>query len=345
MTQNTFQKKINESGICTVTFDLQGEKVNKFSLAVLKELESVVDALATNNEIKALIFKSGKKGIFIAGADLNEFMPAFKEPALLEELIHTGHRVFRKIEELPFPTIAVIDGVCLGGGLECALAFKYRIVTDNPKTSLGLPEVTLGIFPGWGGTQRLPRLIGLSEGVPMILSGRPVNGAKAVKIHLADAIVASEFQDEKIKEFLGKIMSSSGKKGVLYGRKRALWKSLLLENNPLGRSLFFSKAKSELQKKTKGHYRAPEIALNLIQETYPLPLEKGLDKEAKCVLSNIGSGFTEAVNLIGLFFIQESLKKNAGREISAKPREIRTTAVLGSGTMGSGIGWLLADNN
>lgn len=345
MNKQAFQYNVDASGICTLTFDSPGEKVNKFSPAVLEELEGIIDNIALQKDIKALIFKSSKPGMFIAGADLNVFIPAFKDPPLLKNLIHTGHRTFSKIEKLPFPTIAVIDGICLGGGLECALAFNYRIVTDHPKTSLGLPEVTLGIFPGWGGTQRLPRLIGLSEGLAMILSGKAVNGSKACKIHLADALISSEFQDEKIKEFTAKILSSSGKSSVLQRRKPFSWQSILLEKNPLGRTILFSKVEKDLHKKTKGHYQAPLIALDLIKKTYTLPLQEGLDREAQCILNNAGSGLTEAENLIGLFFIQESLKKNAGREISGKAQEIHAPAVIGAGTMGAGIAWLLANND
>lgn len=345
MNESAFQLQVDAGGIATLLFDLKGEKVNKFSLEVLEELGGIIDSLAKRSDIKALLFRSGKRDIFIAGADLNVFGPALKEPALLEKLIRNGHRTFRNIEKLPFPTVALIDGVCLGGGLECALAFTYRVVTDNPKTSLGLPEVTLGIIPGWGGTQRLPRLVGLQEGLGMILSGKPVNASKALKIHLADALVPAAFQDEYIQQFMTKILTPAGKKALLDKRSSVPFSSYLIEKNPLGRKILFSKAKSELLKKTKGHYLAPEIALNLIQESHKLDLPDGLEKEILCVLSNVDTGFSQASNLIGLFFTSEALKKSAGRNFSLEAKKIKSAAILGSGTMGAGISWLLANND
>src|SRR5690606_13897235 len=126
---------------------------------------------------------------------------------LAEGMIKKGHSVYNKLEELPFPSIAVIDGVCLGGGLELALACTYRVVGDSSKTTLGLPETNLGIFPGWGGTQRLPRLVGLMEGLKMVLTGRPVDAKKAFKIHLADAIFPAEFMKEKTDAFVEEILT------------------------------------------------------------------------------------------------------------------------------------------
>lgn len=158
-----FTLKVDPNGIATLVFDLPGEKINKFSTPVMKEFEGIIDDLKTHNDIRALIITSAKPDIFIAGADVKEIQRA--DASAAGDLIKGGHRTFNKLSHLPFPTIAMINGVCLGGGMELALACTYRVVTDNPKTMLGLPEVTLGIMPGWGGTQRMPRLIGLTEGL------------------------------------------------------------------------------------------------------------------------------------------------------------------------------------
>src|SRR5262249_12542331 len=149
------------------------EKVNKLSMPVLEELERILDSLTQQN-LKALVIGSGKEDIFIAGADIRSFEEVFKDPAKKETMMRLGLRFFNKLSARPFPSIEVIDGACLGGGLEFALACTFRVATDNPKTSIGLPEVSLGIFPGWGGTQRLPRLVGLTEGLNMILSAKAV---------------------------------------------------------------------------------------------------------------------------------------------------------------------------
>ena len=334
------------NGIGILSFDLPHEKVNMLSSPVIEELEQILDQLQNRKDIKILLIKSGKPDIFIAGADLHGFGPAFKDQALLDKLIHQGHRTFNKLENLPFPTVAIIQGVCLGGGLELALACTYRVVTDHPKTTLGLPETTLGIIPGWGGSQRLPRLVGLMEGLGMIASGRAVNALKAWKIHLADAIIPWQFADEKIPEFVSMVLSEKGKEKILARRKNTSLKASLFEKNPIGRNFVFWQAKKDILQKTKGHYQAPLVALELIKETYGLPLQEGLKKEIATILKLVKEGgAAQAQNLIDLFFVQESLKKDTFVKTGVLPMTVKFTAVLGAGTMGSGIAWLLASNN
>lgn len=344
-TTSAFQLQKNENGIATLTFNLPGEKVNKFNIPVIKELEGVIDSIAKDSSIKALKIVSGKEDIFIAGADLHSFEPAFDNPSIAEEIIHTGHRVFKKLSALPFPTIAVINGGCFGGGTEFALSCTYRVVSDNPKTVIALPEVNLGIFPGWGGTQRLPRLIGLVEGLNMVLTGKSVPAVKAYKLHLADAIFAWQFLDEKSDEFIKQILTEEGKKKVLARRQQQSLSSKLMQNNPLGRALVFHQSKKAILEKTHGHYPSPLIALDLIKSTYTLPLDEGLKKEADTFVEKIPQGFVNAPNLISLFFTQEAVKKETGAPEGVKGKNITSAAVIGAGTMGAGISWLLADHN
>ncbi len=340
-----FQLTIDENGIGHLVFDLPNEKVNKFSPAVLEELESVIDKIKDRKDIKALVISSGKEDIFIAGADLHSFQGVFDNPSLAERLIHTGHRVFNKLEKLPFPTIAYINGACLGGGMEMALSCTYRIASDNPKTQLGLPEVTIGLIPGWGGTQRMPRLVGLKEGVNLVLSGKPVKGDKAFKIHLADALAAHEFKDEKTSEFIKQILTPEGRKKILERRKPRGMMHWLIEANPAGRALLFYKAKKDILAKTHGHYPAPLLALEVLKNTSTLPLQQGLEYEANAILKYLPEGAPIAKNLIGLFFIQEALKKDPGVSEKVALLPIKSTAVIGAGVMGSGIAWLLADHD
>lgn len=345
LSQQAFHVTISPDGIAEMVFDLPGEKVNKFSLPVLHELENHIDRLAKNPSIKALKFISGKDD-FIAGADLHSFENAFKDPAVAESILQEGHRVFSKIQKLPFPTIAVINGVCLGGGLECALSFTYRVVSDHPKTMLGLPEVSLGIFPGWGGTQRLPRLIGLTEGLNMILAGKIIPAVKAFKIHLADAIVPWEFLKAKSDEFIRIILIPEGKKKVLERRNKRSFVTKLLEDTPPGRALIFRQSKKAVLERTKGRYPAPLAALEVIKNSCQLPLDEGLKVEidffTKCIKDNT---LKLSTYLIPLFFIQEHAKKETGIAKEVKPAEVRSTAVIGAGTMGATIAWLLADHN
>lgn len=341
---SAFQLTIDANGIARLVFDLPGEKVNKFSVDVLEDLDRVLNGLRDNKNVKLLVITSGKGDVFIAGADLHKFEPAFQDKKELERIIHTGHRVFNKLEALPFPSVAVIRGACLGGGLEFALACTFRIVSDHPKTQLGLPEVTLGIIPGWGGTQRLPRLVGLVNGLPMILSGKGVKADKAYKMKLADAIVPWEFQEQKVDAVLKQLLTPEGRKQALKRRQRSGFTNFLLEGNPLGRALICRKARQDVLSKTKGFYPAPLIALDLVQKSFSLPLKKGLEKEIQTILGFNTKDFESASNLIQLFFISEALKKDPGVPKGAQPGVVKSAGVLGAGTMGAGISWLLSYN-
>jgi 3-hydroxyacyl-CoA dehydrogenase/enoyl-CoA hydratase/3-hydroxybutyryl-CoA epimerase len=332
-----FELKVDQAGIATLTFDLKGEKVNKFSPEVLDELEKVIDQAAADKSIKCLILKSGKEGIFIAGADLNTFKEAEKNPSLIHTIIDKGHRVFDKLQNLPFPTVALIDGVCLGGGTECALACTYRIATDNPKTSIGLPETQLGIFPGWGGTQRLPRLIGLQNALQIILTGKPVDGKKASKMGLVDLFVPARFAEERAYQF-----ATSAK--LKRPDRKVKFTEYLLEGNPLGRKLLFKKARDGVLKVTKGHYPAPLVALDLIEETHSLPLKEGLKREKERFEATIGNELSDSIHLINLFFINEALKKQP-EGAKVEPAKVQSAGVLGAGTMGGGIAWALSNAN
>ena len=342
--RSAFQLQIDPNGIARIVFDLPGEKINKLTLEIWEELEKILDDLATNKNIKALIFTSGKEDIFIAGADMTKFEAAFRDRPLLEKMLRTGHRVLNKIQNLPFPTIAVINGTCLGGGTEFALACTYRIVTDHPKTIIGLPEVTLGLYPAWGGSQRLPRLLGLINALPIILTGRPVKADKAYKMHLADAIVPWVFSEQKVAEFVKECLKPEGRKKILNRRKRRGFLNFMLEGNPIGRWYVFHKAKKDVLSKTKGHYPAPLVALNLIKETYTIPLNIGLEKEVQTVLHYDNKDFQIPSNLVHLFFTSEALKKEKGAPEDTPVKKISAAAVLGAGTMGSGFAWLLSNN-
>lgn len=340
-----FQLSIDDAGIAHLIFDLPDEKVNKLSNAVLEELSQILDQLVSKDNIRLLVLTSGKEGIFIAGADLNSFKVAFRDAPVAKAIIELGHRVLNQLDQLPFPTAAIINGACLGGGLELALACDFRLVTDNPKTSLALPEVTLGIFPGWGGTQRLPRLIGLQEALGMILTGKTVDGPKAFKIHLADALAPWQFLEQHTKAFIDRCLSPIEREKMIARREHRTFSQCLLEGNPLGRMIVVHQAKKTVQEKTKGHYPAPIVALDLIAQTYKLPLDKGLDKEREAFNEGMVSSFNNAKYLLGVHFGLEHLKKNAGYETKATPQEVRHAALCGAGVMGGGIAWLFANRD
>ena len=334
---SAFQLTIDPNGIARLVFDHPDEKINVLSQPVMEELSEILDGITDNSHIKALVMTSAKKDIFIAGADVKEFKKGFNDSEKADAMLSKGHRIIKQIEDLPFPSVAVVHGACFGGGLELALGFTYRIVSDHPKTQLGLPEVNLGIFPGWGGTQRLPRLVGFIEGLKMIVTGKSVNGIKAWKIHLADAIASWEFLEEKTEEFISQILSKKGAKKVLKRRKPKGIRHYLLEANPIGRALVCRQTKKAILQKTKGQYPAPIAALNVVKNTFGGSLKSGLDYEKKQFIRSIPNEFQNAKNLIRIFFNQEKLKKDPGMKLEAPAKLIDSAAVIGAGVMGSGI--------
>ena len=329
---------IDPEGIGRLVFDVPDEKVNTLTRAVMEEFTGLIEGLADNTYIKALLIMSGKPKTFIAGANLREIEYLINDPESIKKMLSMGHRIFNKLQELPFPTIAVIDGICLGGGLELALACNYRVVIDNPKTRLGLPEVNLGIFPGWGGTQRLPRLVGLERGLKMILTGKPVSAIKAWKIGLADAVVAPEFFEERVNEFTQSVIKSKIKRPQKKGLRR-----LLLEKNPIGRYLLYHQTRKQILKKTKGFYPAPLAALDVIKKSYTKSLKKGLKIELEAFTNSRVEVFANAKNLIKLYFANEQIKKDTDVPKGTIPKEIKSIGIIGAGTMGGGIAWVVSN--
>jgi 3-hydroxyacyl-CoA dehydrogenase/enoyl-CoA hydratase/3-hydroxybutyryl-CoA epimerase len=323
-------------GIARVVFDLPGEKVNKFSATVMGELGHVLDDLSGRTDLKAVVFTSGKPGVFIAGADIKEIQ-GIANRVDAQAKAEAGQRTFQKVADLKIPTIAVIDGACLGGGLEFALACTYRIVADEDKTKLGLPEVTLGIIPGWGGTQRLPRLIGIQAAMEMILGGAPVNARKALKLGLADACVPRPFLDQEVAAFVQRILTHDGAAAVRAKRPRGGVMRWALEGNPAGRLALFRTAHKELMRKTRGLMPAPLAALEVLRDTHGMTLARGLEEEAHR-FSELA--FTpQCKHLVDCFFVAEALRKEGGES----KRLVQTTAVLGAGVMGGGIAWAFAN--
>lgn len=332
MTTSPFKLTEIENGIYKLVFDLPDSKVNILSVETMKALGDIIDKLQGMKDVKGLIILSGKKDSFIAGADIKQFKPAFIDRALGEKLIAQGQEVYNKLSNLPFPVVAAINGICLGGGTELILACKYRIATDIPATSIGLPETQLGIFPGWGGTQRLPRLIGLQKGIEMIASGKPVNAKKAYKLGLVDQLAVPEFLEATALEFIKHPKRHEAPSGVV---------NWLLEKNPLGRALLFSLARKSILKQTKGFYPAPLSALDVIQQTAGKNLKEGLEVEREAFIKNSQDHIAISRHLINIFFGQEELKKQAGYQGELpKPKPVERVAVLGAGTMGGGISWL-----
>jgi 3-hydroxyacyl-CoA dehydrogenase/enoyl-CoA hydratase/3-hydroxybutyryl-CoA epimerase len=336
---NAFDFTINDDKIGILSFDLPGEKVNKFSTPVMQELARVLTDLEKNTEIRCLLLRSQKKGIFIAGADINEIV-GITDPEDGYKVSRLGQDIFDQFAKLPFPTVAVIDGACMGGGTELALACTYRVASDHARTKIALPEVNLGIFPGWGGTQRLPRLIGLQRSLDLILSGKTLNAKRAFRSGLIDKVIPKELVDQAALAFAGDVIAG---KNVL-ARARRKQKSLinfLLEKNPAGRRLIFSQARKTILKRTKGHYPAPLDALKVIRKSFKKQIRRGFEIEARYFGQLITSPISK--NLIKVFFWTEAVKKETGTDrTDITPLPVRYAGTLGAGVMGGGIAQLFA---
>jgi 3-hydroxyacyl-CoA dehydrogenase/enoyl-CoA hydratase/3-hydroxybutyryl-CoA epimerase/3-hydroxyacyl-CoA dehydrogenase/enoyl-CoA hydratase/3-hydroxybutyryl-CoA epimerase/enoyl-CoA isomerase len=326
-----FRFEIVQESIGKLTFDLPESKVNTLSGAVIVELEEYVGQLEKRPDLRGLLLASGKPDQFIAGADLRELAALARltrEQAV--SLLTRGHQLFGRISRLPFPTVALVDGVCLGGGTELVLSMDYRIVSTNPKTEIGLPEVKIGIIPGWGGTQRLPRLVGVPNAIEIICSGEPVGPQRAVAVGLAfDAVPVDRLVVEGCR--LIEFAQSSGQ--WRDERKRREQPVGLTEDQT---RFAFAVAEAEIRSKTKGQNPAPLVALKAIQEGCNLPLEAGLQAELRASLEVVGSETSN--NLIAVFFMTKRLERDPGvSDPAVRPREVRRVGVLGAGLMGSGI--------
>jgi 3-hydroxyacyl-CoA dehydrogenase/enoyl-CoA hydratase/3-hydroxybutyryl-CoA epimerase len=334
--------------------------VTVLDLEVLTELNTLMDGFYSEQGVggealyqklsswQGLIFYSVKPGHFLAGADIKLIasLTSESEGALGSE---RGQELLNKIEDLKIPTVACVDGVCLGGGLELALSCRHLIASNSSRTSLGLPEVRLGLLPGFGGTYRLPLRVELPEALGMILTGKQVNARKALKIGLVDEVYAAEALLEKAVEIMPK--------PKFFARKSSFTQSLghFAQDNFLTRKIIFQKARENVLKETKGLYMAPLKILEVMENNFGKGRSSYLSQEAQgfgelCVSS-------QSKNLQHVFFLSEEAKKlkgswavNAeqgqGTELAQGDHEIVSrSAVVGAGVMGGGISWLLADNN
>jgi len=331
---SNFHLEVGADRLATLTFDSPDKKLNVFTRTALQELETVLQELAGRQDVGCLILLSGKPAGFIAGADVEE-IARVTDPLEAEAGSRVGHRLFAAWEALPFPTVAAIRGVCLGGGLEISLASTFRVASDRPDTKLGLPEVQLGILPGWGGSTRLPRLIGIADALDLILTGRTVDGRKALKLGLVDALLPdSRFLDE-VRNFALAHLGSKHRDAASTD-----FKEMLLEKNPVGRKILFDQARKKTLEQTRGHYPAPLRAIEVVRLGLEQGVKAGFDAEARAVAELATSKISK--NLVHVFRLTENAKKETGLP-GAEPRKVSSTAVLGAGVMGGGIAQLIAD--
>jgi 3-hydroxyacyl-CoA dehydrogenase/enoyl-CoA hydratase/3-hydroxybutyryl-CoA epimerase/enoyl-CoA isomerase len=328
---NAFQLDELDGRIAQVTFNVPEKKVNTLSRDVLQELAGLAARLEQRTDLRGLLLRSTKPGQFVAGADLNELAAmSYASADQVAGLLASGHQLFNKISRLPFPMVALIDGACMGGGTELALVMDERLVSTAPHTQISLPEVGLGLLPGWGGTQRLPRLIGINAAIEMVCSSEVIKAQKAVALGFAfDAVPPESLVDE-------------GRRLIEILHANAQWKERrLAREQALGLTtdafhFTFAVAEGAIKGKTKGQYPAPLVALKAIRDGCNLPLEEGLKVEQKGFQELHGSPIM--ANLIAIFFMKNRLMRDPGVSNPAvAPKAVKRVGVSGAGFMGAGI--------
>ncbi|MFC3150323.1 fatty acid oxidation complex subunit alpha FadB [Litoribrevibacter euphylliae] len=317
-----------EGGILQLNFDLEGESVNKFNRQTIEDLKAAVEAIQGQNGVKGLVLSSSKD-VFIVGADITEFTDTFKLPE--EELVAANievNKIFSSVEDLPFPTVAAINGIALGGGFEICLTCDYRVMSEKAK--VGLPEVKLGIYPGWGGTVRLPRLIGADNAIEWIAATKEKKAAVALKEGAVDAVVAPE----KLLDAAVDLVKRACEGEIDYKARREE-KTGKLKLNPMESMMVFETAKGFIAGQTKGQYPAPIEAIKAMQKHAGMTRDKALEVEAKGFAKMAKTSIAES--LIGLFLNDQLLKKKAKEMPKTEP--VKKAAVLGAGIMGGGIAY------
>lgn len=329
--QKAFTLELRDDNVAVIHIDVPGESMNTLKASFAEEVAQVLNNLEQQSNLKGVVVISDKPGSFVAGADIS-MIDACETAADTESLARQGQAMFDRIEQLNVPVVAAIDGACLGGGLELALACHYRVATDSNKTVIGLPEVQLGLLPGSGGTQRLPRLIGVQKALPLILTGKQLRAKQAKKLGIVDDVVPQSILLEAAVK-----LALASKPKVRTAKHSMLNK--LLENTGVGRGIVFSKAREQAQAKAKGNYPALDKIIDTIAYGSDKGFKAGLEYEARAFGELAMT--PESKQLRNIFFATTAMKKETGAG-DTKPREINRVGVLGGGLMGGGIAYVTA---
>jgi 3-hydroxyacyl-CoA dehydrogenase/enoyl-CoA hydratase/3-hydroxybutyryl-CoA epimerase len=329
--QSAFTLDIRDDGIAILTMDVPGESMNTLKVEFGDQVTEMLDTIQQNSSIKGVVVISGKDNSFVAGADIS-MLAACTSAEEAETISKGGQDVFQRIEDMSIPFIAAIHGPALGGGLELALACHSRVCSDDNKTQLGLPEVQLGLLPGSGGTQRLPRLISVQQAMKMALTGGSVRAKQALKYGIVDDMVPQSILLEVAIE-----MAKKSKPRRLAPKLDLMGK--FLERTPVGRNLMFSQARKQTLSKTQGNYPSPGLIIDCIEAGLSKGIKHGMAVEAK----NFGKLVMtpESASLRSLFFATTEMKKETGVE-GVEPGKISKVGVLGGGLMGGGIAFVTA---
>ncbi len=313
-----------------LTFDLPDSRVNTMGRGVRRELSDLVDDLAKRTDLRGLLFASGKPRQFIAGADLHELgalVEHTREEVTAE--LNSGHDLNDRVSKLPFPTVALINGHCMGGGTELVLCMDDRIVASDARAKVALPETKVGLIPGWGGTQRMPRLVGISQAIKLITSGDPMDATECVATNFAFDAVPTDQLIEAGKRRIDQLQESG--EWTANREKRSAGMGLSADQLQFA----FACAEGQVMATTKGHYPAPPTALKAMAEGVNLPLDEAIQVELKYALEVTGTPIN--ANLVDVFFMQTAIAKDSFLDDKVPPRDVTKVGVLGAGLMGAGI--------
>jgi 3-hydroxyacyl-CoA dehydrogenase / enoyl-CoA hydratase / 3-hydroxybutyryl-CoA epimerase len=323
-----------KDNIIAVTIDCPDSKVNKVSSGLLAEISGLLDDLEKDSSIQGMVILSGKDDNFIVGADVDE-LNAMTTKEEVTAYISKAHDVLKRIEALPFPVVSAIHGNCLGGGLELALVTSYRFASDSPKTTLGLPEVQLGLIPAAGGTQRLPRLIGLQKALPLMLTAKNLRPKQALKLGVIDEIVMEHgMKDVAVRKALSLSNGASKtvKKVKLQDKIMDATVNRVLDQTPLGWNIVFSQARKQVMRQTMGHYPAALEIISSVEFGLKNGKDKGLENDIRIFGNLVMDNKSKALR--SLFDGMTALKKNPFKQDA---KQVKKLAVLGTGLMGHGI--------
>ncbi len=330
-TETTIKLTYPETDIAQLAIDMPGKSANILSKSVLDELAIRLDEVAAHGKLAGLVLISGKPGTFIAGADLREFATSLDiGPEQTEAMCRRGQTLFQRLSKLPFVTVVAIDGICVGGGAELSVWCDRRILSNGERTEVGFPEVKLGLYPGWGGTARLPRIIGLANAVEMISSGQSVDAAEAVRMGLAsDLVPPSDLLPAAIRLIRDEQQSGD------YLKDRERWSGpIAISETELG--FLGATASAMIQAETKGQYPAPLAALEVMLGAAGVDIDTACKMEASGMAQLFGSPIN--ASLLNVFFLTDRNKKDRGIDSTEiEPQAINSAAVVGAGIMGAGI--------
>ena len=336
--------EIDSDRIGWVTFDDPERSLNVLTEPVMLRFGEVLDearAAAREARLFALVIR-GKADSFIAGADVDA-IAGIEDPGVAEQQIRVGQGIYGDLAALPVPTVAAVHGVCMGGGVEMSLACDFRVVSDGPKTVMSLPEVQLGILPAWGGTTRLPRLIGLQAALDLILTGKRIDARRAKRVGLAAEVLPAGGFEEAVRSFTLSVI----RHGRRPGAPRRKLMTRVLDETPPGRRIVLTMARRKVMSTTGGHYPAPLRILDLLRDHLGGSVEDSLAAEARAGAELVVGPVCK--NLIHVFHMREAARKGTGlgpaADTGADPvtaRRVQALGVLGAGVMGGGIGQLAA---